>query len=231
MTNPYQLPFEEAIDYFAQKTGVDTDSWKDDIDQRVAFTVANAKGSLLAELQQAVQEAIEQGISTLDFRQIFDKIVTKYGKDWDRTKNVAWRSQLIYSQNLRQAQEAGRYAQQTTPEMLKRRPYWWFRHGDSRVPRPTHLAMDNAVFAADSINFYPPCGFECKCRIFTLSEAEFKRRGFTQADLIRGQKLADAFKPDPGFEGKPGKLSLEDKKAIIANLPSALQSEVLKELK
>jgi hypothetical protein len=205
MPNPYQLPFKEAIDYFANKANLDTDSWQEGmgIVQFSNFTVAGAKGKLLADLRLAVQKAIEQGISTGDFAKEFNKIASSYVPGWESSKNPAWRSQLIYSQNINQAYGAGRYKQQTSPEMLKRRPYWLWQHGDTRVPRPNHLEMDGAVFAAGSIGYYPPAGFNCLCKIFTLSQRDFDKRGFTAADLARGQHLADTFEPDPGFEGLP----------------------------
>lgn len=236
MPNPFQLPFKGAIDYFAAKTNLDTDSWKEGqgIIQLAAFTVAGAKGRMLQDLREAVDKAIAQGISIKDFAKEFNKIADSYVPKWldsgdpDKTaKNRAWRSQLIYSQNINQAYGAGRYAQQTDPYILKRRPYWLWKHGDTRVPRPNHKEMDGAVFAAGSIDYYPPCGFNCLCRVFTLSQAEFDTRGYTQDDLARGQALADTFEPDPGFEGipQPG-ITASQRAAILAGLSPNLAKAV-----
>ncbi len=120
MPNPFQLPFQQAIDYFANKANLDTDSWKEGqgIMQLAAFTVAGAKGRMLQELREAVDKAIKQGISTKDFAAEFGKIADSYVPKWLENKNRAWRSQLIYSQNINQAYGADRYAQQTDPYYL-----------------------------------------------------------------------------------------------------------------
>jgi Phage Mu protein F like protein len=198
-TNPNQLPFSEAIEYFSEKIGIDTDSWTEGqgLVQQVAFTVAGAKGSLLQEIRESVDAAINDGTSIADFAKQFDRIADSYVDNWQLKGDRAWRGQLIYDQNLRQAYGAGRYRQMTEPETVKRRPYWQWRHGDSRVPRPTHLEMDGKVFPADSLSCHVPAGFGCRCQIFSLSQRDVDREGLAVEDV--------KFEADPGFNYKPGK--------------------------
>ena len=191
MPNPYQLPLSQAIDYFAEKTNLDTDSWIEGqgIVQQAAFTVAGAKGALLQDIRQATAKAINNGMSIAKFAKEFNKIADRYSANWELKGDRAWRAQLIYEQNLRQANAAGRYAQMTDPETIKRRPYWQWRHGDSRAPRPAHLALDNKVFPADSLPFFPPAGFGCNCQVFSLSQRDIDRENLTVEDLVQGQDL------------------------------------------
>jgi hypothetical protein len=220
--NSIQLPFSEAIEYFGKKIGIDTDSWTEGqgLTQTVAFTVAGAKGSLLQEIRESVDAAINDGISIADFAKRFDAIADSYVDNWQLKGDRAWRGQLIYSQNLRQAYGAGRYRQLTDPDTVKRRPFWQWRHGDSRVPRPTHLAMNNKVFPADSLNCHPPCGFNCRCTVFSLSQKDVDRENLKVEDV-------SDFEADPGFDYKPGKLTKERRDELLKNLDPDIRKLVL----
>jgi hypothetical protein len=226
-----QIPFQEAIDYLAEKTNLDTDTWIEGqgLIQTVAFTVAGAKGRVLQDIRDAVNRAIQDGISIRDFAKQFNTIADSYVDNWQLKGDRAWRGQLIYEQNLRQAYGAGRYAQMTDPDVLNRRPYWQWVHGDSRAPRPVHLALDGKVFPADSLPFHPPSGFSCKCQVFSLSQRDVDREGLQVEHLEHGQDIdytdpngqtrTAQLLPDPGFDWKPtGKLTKERQAELLKGL-------------
>lgn len=158
-----QLPFSEAIDYFATKQNIDTDSWRDlqGLDYDVAFAVAGAKGDLLQDMRTAVQKAIEQGTTLQEFRKDFDRIVQARG--WSYEGDRDWRTNIIYSTNLRTAYAGGRWEQ--IQQTKAKRPYLQWRHGGSRDPRPLHLALDRKVFSLDDPFWQtmgnPPIGHNC----------------------------------------------------------------------
>lgn len=175
------LPFKEAVDYFRQKVRLPTRTWTD-IDHGMhtrAFVVAGAtKDELLADFQEALGRVKEQGGTLEQFRQDFDRIVEKHGWQYNGGRN--WRSRVIFETNLRTAYMAGRYKQMTDPDVLKHRPFWEYRHGDSRVPRPHHLDKDGLVLRADDPwwnYWYPPNGWGCKCKVFSLSKRDLARLG------------------------------------------------------
>jgi Phage Mu protein F like protein len=238
-----QLPFQQAIDYFAEKTNLDTDSWIEGqgIIQQAAFTVAGAKGALLQDIRTATAKAINQGISIAEFAKEFNKIADRYSANWELKGDRAWRGQLIYEQNLRQAYAAGRYAQMTDPETLRRRPYWQWKHGDSRNPRPVHLALDGKVFPADSLPWHVPLGFGCKCQIFSLSQRDIDRENLTVETLTPGQDINYTdpktgqtrpikLEPDKGFEWKPDRnLTPQRRAEILQNLVPELRRQALHE--
>jgi hypothetical protein len=228
--NPTQLPFKEAIEYFADKIGIDTDSWVEGqgLISQVAFTSAGAKGQILQELRDAVDAAINDGISIADFAKRFNAIADAYVDNWQLKGDRAWRSQLIYDMNIRQSYKFGRYSQMTEPSTLKSRPYWQIRHGNSSVPRPTHLALDGKVFPADKLPFWPH-GFGCRCTVFSLSDRDLNRENLEVSDLQRGdeiemvdprtgQPIVSKLEPDPGFDWKPGKLTKERREELLKNL-------------
>lgn len=147
---PEAMPFLEAIEFFRQKLNMPTATWKD-IWQEMhtrAFTVAGAmKADLIQDLREAVDKAITEGVSLNEFRKDFDKTVQKHGWAYKGGRN--WRTNVIFHTNVRTAYSTGRYNQMTDPDVLKARPYWEYRHGDSINPRPHHLAWDGLTLPAD----------------------------------------------------------------------------------
>jgi SPP1 gp7 family putative phage head morphogenesis protein len=224
-----QLPFEEAIAYLAGKTNLDTDGYADaqGIAQDVAFTVAKAKGDLLNDLRLAVEKAIVSGQSIDAFRKAFDQIADRYSPDWMGNGDRAWRAQLIYETNLRSAYAAGRYSQMTQPEILKQRPYWQWRHGGSKDPRPEHIALDGKVFDADQLFFqvggYPPCGYNCRCRVFSMSDRDVKTRNLSISKAPSVEAVVDK-----GWGFVPGQ---SDRSAILAGLPEDIRSLIEREIR
>ena len=176
--------FDEAISYLLGKLAIPSDRW-DVLWAEIndyAFGIAGvSEVAVLEDIQIAILEAMENGTPLAQFRQDFNDIIANRG--WTQGATFEpWRVKLIFEQNLRTAYAAGRYAQMTEPDMLRRRPYWMWRHRDSRNPRLHHKAMDGRVFRAEDaiaqgINF--PLGFGCKCTWLTLSETDVRERGLT----------------------------------------------------
>lgn len=180
------LKFEEAIGFFRDKLRLPTATWSD-IQHGMharAFVVAGAvKDELLSDFQASVMQAIESGTTLETFRKDFDRIVAAHGWEYNGGRN--WRSRVIFETNVRTAYMAGRYKQMTDPDVIKRRPFWQYRHGDSVVPRPEHLAWNGLVLEATDPwweTHYPPNGWGCKCKVFSRSLRELARLGKTGPD-------------------------------------------------
>jgi hypothetical protein len=173
----FKLPFTEQETFFQNKLNIPTRKWDDLWEDQHAkgFMVAGAyKADLLADFRGAVDKAVMQGTTLEDFRKDFDGIVAKHGWSYNGSRN--WRSEVIYDTNIRTAYAAGRWAQLTDPEQLQVLPYLTYKHGDSRVPRPEHLAWDGLTLPADDPWWqahYPPCGWGCKCRVFGSTKSEY----------------------------------------------------------
>lgn len=249
-TDWQQLPFEEAISFFRQKVPIPSTGWQDLQAQEHdwVFTVAGVtKAEMVADFQAAVDQAIAQGTTIADFQKSFDQIVADNG--WTYRGERGWRSETILFTNIRTAYAAGRHTQMSDPDVLKDRPYWEYRHGDSRVPRPLHLSWDGLVLAADDPfweTHYPPCGFGCKCRAFSVSERDLERMGKSGPDEAPNDgtyEWTDKFGEvhtsprgvDPGWNYTPGASPESQRQTILKNalvkLPEELQSAVKAELK
>lgn len=178
--------FEAAEDFFRDKVNVPTTRW-DQLWQGQharAFVVAGAtKDELLKDLREAVDAAISQGETLADFRKRFDELVGRHGwTGWKGEESVAgraWRTRLIYNQNLRSAYNAGRW------ETLRKFPYLRYNHHTVNNPREQHQAWDGLIVRTDSAwvrTHYPPNGFGCACDMTGISEARFRRGDLTLSD-------------------------------------------------
>lgn len=157
-----RLTFPEAIAALKSKLPLGSTSWKtyEGQLQDVVFSVAGiTKASLLADIQNLIVKQLETGITVEGFKKNFDTLIDKSG--WNPA-NRGYRTELILQQNLKNAHARGRWEQMRSPAIAKTRKYWEWRHRDSRVPRPHHLAQDGKVYPADAdlwkAIFPPPFG-------------------------------------------------------------------------
>jgi len=175
----FKLPFSEQEKFFQNKLNIPTQSWTDLWKDQHAkgFMIAGAyKADLLTDFRSAVDKAISQGITLEDFRKDFDSIIAKHGWSYKGGRN--WRSEVIYSTNIRTAYAAGRWQQFQDPDIRKFYGYLTYRHGDSRVPRPHHLAWNGITLKDDDPwwkTHYVPNGWGCKCKIFAATREDFER--------------------------------------------------------
>jgi hypothetical protein len=171
-------PFDEQVAFFRGKLGslVPTSTWRDlwQSEHDRAFMVAGAaKADLLADLAAAVDAAIAEGESLDQFRARFDEIVQSHGwQGWTGSGSAAgraWRTRIIYRTNAATSYAAGRLVQ------LQQMPVWVYRHGNSKDPRPEHLAWDGLTLPADHPfwqTHYPPSAWNCSCYVVGAGSME-----------------------------------------------------------
>ncbi|WP_416305202.1 phage minor head protein [Neptunicella sp. SCSIO 80796] len=223
------LPFTEAIDFFRNKLDMPSERWADvwRDQHNLAFTVAGAtKADLLADMRGLVDSAIAEGKSLNWFKSQFKGLVKQHG--WQHTGKAAWRANIIYSTNMRQSYNAGRYQQLQTFE------YWRYKHGDSRYPRPAHAAKDGTILPKDSPFWqvwFPQNGWGCKCKVFGETRQSLARKGLkvSKEPVIETREWTDKatgevhYVPvgiDPGFDYTPGKVDQVTKlRQQRANIP------------
>ena len=178
------LPFLEQIEYFKQKQKKPTRRWQDAMhgDHDRAFVVAGAMDdALIADFQTSIASAIKDGTTLREFRKDFDKIVTNHG--WDYKGKRGWRTRVIFETNIRTSYMAGRLAQMRDPNVVKKRPYWEYRHAVLRIPknpRKAHKSWYGLILPHDDPfwrEHFPPNDWLCSCGIRTLAERDLKRMG------------------------------------------------------
>jgi SPP1 gp7 family putative phage head morphogenesis protein len=182
----------------------------------LAFGIGGiAKGAELATVFEALQRAMEDGISFGDFKAQCAAIFERRG--W--TGLSSWRVDNIFRTNIQTAYNVGRYRE--LQEMADSFPYWEYDAVNDRRTRPTHRALDGKVFPANHQfwdTWYPPNGFRCRCSVMALTEGEVAERGLKvetedptgrliePLDPVTGNRVpARPLIPDPGFAHHPGK--------------------------
>lgn len=180
--------FREQIDFLTQKRGKPTLAWTDAMhgDHDRAFVVAGVTDmAMLEEFQQAIIE----GARTYDIKAFaaeFDRLVEKYG--WSYNGGREWRIRTIFETNIRTSYMAGRLRQMRDPDVVKVRPFWQYRHGETRVPlnpRPEHESWHNLVLDWNDPwwdTHFPPNDWACSCGVRTLSRGDLRRMGKTGPD-------------------------------------------------
>jgi hypothetical protein len=220
-----KLTPKAAIDFFRNKLNIPIADYKKMAEgyHNWAFSVAGVtRGDILDSIKFLTDEAISKGNSEETWNKQFDKLVAKKG--WDVGGG---RRKIIFDTNVRSAYAAGREEQMRDPVILERRPYWLWRHRDSLVPRPSHIALDNKAIPADS-KFWDVCnlpaGYGCRCAVFAVSESQAKRMG---AQILNSP-------PDPktvaeeGFRGGRRPLSDEARQDMIERSLETMSPETRK---
>ena len=177
------LPFDEAITFFRRKLRLPTRTWTDLWEgmHARAFVVAGAmKDELLADFQDSLTKALENGTTLADFRKEFDRIVATHG--WSHKGSRGWRSRVIFETNLRTSYLAGRWEQ--IQQNAERRPFLRYVAVLDTRTRPDHRAWHGTVLAIDDPwwqTHYPPNGWNCRCTVQQLSQRDLDRFDFEQS--------------------------------------------------
>ena len=190
-------PPEEVIKYFRAKGYEVSWNWWEtwEAAHARAFTVAKAtRLDVLSSIRGALDRAIESGLTRREFARELEPTLVRLG--WWGRRLVAGpggvekvqlgsphRLRTIFDTNLRTAYGAARYREQA--DNADSRPYWQYdARNDDRV-RPSHAALDGAVFRHDDPfwhTHYPPNGWNCRCRVRALTAAQVRARGINVSD-------------------------------------------------
>ena len=184
VTNTFNSPFAEQVDFFRKKINLPSDRW-DDIEKSAhdrAFIVAGAnKADLVSDLRNAIDQCIHNGESLGWYQKQFDEIVKNHGwTGWTGEGTKAgrdWRTTITYQTNMSTSYAAGRWTQLHDPDLVKIRPYLTYHHADGvRHPRPLHLSWNGFTAPRDHpfwATHATPNGWLCHCYISASSEASY----------------------------------------------------------
>ncbi|MQT39744.1 phage head morphogenesis protein [Pseudomonas sp. FSL R10-0765] len=186
---------ENAVAYMKAKGYAITWNWQEMLDQAhdQAFTVAKAmRLDLLSDIRGALETALQDGQTLAQFTKALQPVLETQGW-WGKQVIVdssggaemvqlgsPRRLKTIYQTNLQSAYMAGRKA--SMDDTTDTHPYWRYVAILDGKTRPSHRALSGKVYRHDDpvwSAIYPPNGFNCRCRVTSLTEAALKRRGLT----------------------------------------------------
>lgn len=164
--------------------------------QRRSFTVANATtNEVVRSVKRELVRQIAKGADLRDFRKFA----------LQRLESAGWtpinpsHAEVVFRTNVATAYNSGRYRQMSQPKVLALRPFWQIITVNDGPPRQrkTHRAAHLVVLAADDEFWqtgFAPFGFNCRCRVRSLSRRQAEAIGVSKGSQLRGLPL-----PDPGF--------------------------------
>ncbi len=241
------VPPVEAIERFRSKgyhVGFD---WQDTdaVKHARSFTAAKVmKLDILADLREAVDEAIAKGQTFDHFRNRLEPLLKKKGW-WGRqrmTDPVTGESRIvqlgsphrlrtIFDTNIRMSYAQGRWKR--IEELKEQMPYLRYVSVQDIRTRPDHAAWHGTVLPVDHPfwqTHYPPNGWRCRCIVQQLDEDDLERYGYEVSPdpKIRTRELINKrtgevqrvpFGIDPGFAHNVGQVSRQFDAAALRELP------------
>jgi SPP1 gp7 family putative phage head morphogenesis protein len=188
-----QLEPEAAINYLKSKGFQISWNWHEVLDGVHArqFTVAKcARLDVLKDIFNGLSDGLQFGTTEKQFIDRMKPILQSKGW-WGKqvivdSQGNAEMAQLgsprrlatIYQTNLQSAYMAGRYQQMMASSAD--RPYWQYIAVLDGRTRASHRAMNGKVFRFDDPiwqTHFPPNGFNCRCRVRSLTEENLKDWG------------------------------------------------------
>ena len=215
----FKLPPRQAIDFFRSKGHkIDWnwwDSWQDAHSK--SFTVAKSmRKDVLLNIKDQVDKALAQGLTPKDFARTMEPRLKKLGW-WGRQVIVdsqgraevvqlgsPHRLKTIYRTNMNTARAQAHY--KNAKANAEDRPFWEYDAMDDALVRPSHAAMDGMVFRHDDPfwdSHYPPNGFNCRCRVRALDQADLDERGL---EVTRGDGHLKEIEQHVGVDKRTGEV-------------------------
>ena len=182
----FKLSPAMAIKYFRKKGNKLTwdwyEIWQDA--HKKTFTVAKVmRKDILKDIRSSLDKALSEGKTFREFQKELKPTLQKKGWWGEQivvdSNGVAEKVQLgslyrlktIFKVNMQTAYMTGRYTTQL--ENVENRPYWEYVAVMDSSTRPEHAMLNGLIFRYDDPfwkAFYPPNGWNCRCRVNTLSE-------------------------------------------------------------
>lgn len=146
-----------------------------------SVTAAHLAGeNALRALQDSVGTALFEGKTLREWLDSdWEQIAAKYGKSG--ATHSAYED-LVFRQNVGDAQNAGKYAEVFSPEWIDAEPFWMYLAIDDARTRPEHHALDGRVFRKDdpfSRKYLPKLGFGCRCSTRFLTRKQVQAENLT----------------------------------------------------
>lgn len=192
----FDLPFEEAIAWSENRVSVLPADYYGVFQAAArarAFTVSG-----LTAINQ-IQDALDGLTKVLKDGVTFDEWRKTIVQDPQMLALGKARLETIFRTNIQTNYSIGRTQQQR--ENVANRPFLMYDAINDARTRPNHMALDNFIApAGDPIwrKITPPNGFNCRCAIISLTEAQARKRGWKGFAEYR----ADS-EPDKGWDYNP----------------------------
>lgn len=160
-----------------------------------AFVISRlSTARAIRRVQENMAEHLKRGGGFGEWRDQMDEMFASLGMEPQNSYYL----ENVYRTNVSSAYNAARWEQaQASSGLIALLEYHAIL--DART-RPNHRAMDGTKAPPDAqiwIEWYPPNGYRCRCRVVSITKYAAQRYGL-KADIVYPD-----VKPDPGFEYNP----------------------------
>jgi len=104
------------------------------------------------------------------------------------TKLNSFKAETIYRNETAMAYGAAQFAKLQT--VSKRFPYWQYTTAHDERVRESHRVLDGKIFLASDSEYYPPLGFNCRCRAIPISVRQAESKGIKGPDTVTAEMRA-----------------------------------------
>jgi len=180
-TNPFEMPFNEAIKWataLEPKLYEDLETTMSLIEQNVFYIKRSTELHATTKVYDSINKALENGSTYKEWlKDIEPHIAIKAGI----AKN-GWYSELVYNQNMINAQAAGHYDELT--DITDYAPYW--EYVGVADDRQTDICrqLDGKIYRFDDpiwASIYPPNHFNCRSMVVALSKEDVGKRAVSRS--------------------------------------------------
>lgn len=194
------LAFTEAIEHFAARAILSPEEFAvlQDAERFRSFTMTRAiSTALMTQAKSLLDSAMQpSGVGLRDFILGVEQDEVALGF----TPNSHAYLENVYRTSTATSYNAGRFQQQTDPDVIASTGYWkYITAGDNRV-RSSHAALDGKMWEIgdpEALSVYPPNGYQCRCCVVVVD-----REDVDEAALNRPIDAGEAIQE--GFSGSPG---------------------------
>jgi len=189
------ISFQQAVDYITAKNVVLPDVYYGELANEArnrAFSIAGiASRTQLQGVLTSLNDSLAKGVTFADWKKL--AVVQDLGLPGYRLNN-------IYRTNIQCAYNQGHWTQQQRNKAT--RPFLMYDAVNDSRTRPAHTALDNVIRPIDDpfwATHYPPNGYQCRCAVISLTEAQARARGGVTPTPPDGW-----LEPDKGWDYNPG---------------------------
>ncbi len=141
------------------------------------------------ELAQAIKESISTSLATgtsfEEWRKTADQLFDQQGV----TRLNSFKAETIYRNETAMAYGAGQFAKLQTVSGAF--PYWQYTTAHDERVRESHRLLDGKIFRASDSEYYPPLGFNCRCRAIPVSLRQVETQDIKGPDTITPEMRAN----------------------------------------
>lgn len=188
----FGVTFLEAIAAAERRTAVLPDEFYDEIPERLRQYAFSATGVATLDQAKAILDSLNAKLANGGTFQEWKK--EALAADWSIPKT---KLELISRAHAQTAYMAGHW--ETFRAQAQTRPFLMYSAINDGRTRPAHRAMSGYIAPVDDPiwnTWSPPCGYNCRCSLISLTPAQARDRGL-------GHQTLPNVQPDPGWGHPP----------------------------